>query len=203
MYILLCGYPPFYDDDNFKMLELISSNQYEFNPSQWDHISIDAKDLIQHLLVSNPKERFTASDCLQHAWFHLNHQENNLQTEQFLTNIKRFNAKRRLKKAFRCSYFSSFLLMHRNSDPNMLLRPDSFSLKNEDENNNNNLLPRRNSRSNSNASFLPYTSSSVISSNKNDQSFSSHEVSLPSIFQSQEQSTTQIKLLHKNNNPII
>lgn len=56
----LCGYPPFYEDSNEKLFEMIKSGKLEFPSPQWDTISDGAKDLIKHLLNVDPKLRYTA-----------------------------------------------------------------------------------------------------------------------------------------------
>jgi len=70
MYILLCGYPPFFDDgENMAALfEQIMSGSFEFADPYWTDISAQAKDLIEHLLVVDPLKRFTAAKCLEHPW---------------------------------------------------------------------------------------------------------------------------------------
>jgi len=70
MYILLCGYPPFFDDgENMAALfEQIMSGSFEFADPYWTDISSGAKDLIEHLLVVDPAKRFTAAQCLEHPW---------------------------------------------------------------------------------------------------------------------------------------
>jgi len=39
LYILLCGFPPFYDDDNFVLFEKIKRGEYDFPSPSWDNIS--------------------------------------------------------------------------------------------------------------------------------------------------------------------
>mmetsp|Transcript_32581 Transcript_32581/g.81655 ORF Transcript_32581/g.81655 Transcript_32581/m.81655 type:complete len:300 (-) Transcript_32581:316-1215(-) len=70
MYILLCGFPPFYDDGNNmgKLFEQIIEGEYSYPDEYWAHISEDAKDLIDHLLMVDPAQRFTAKQCLEHRW---------------------------------------------------------------------------------------------------------------------------------------
>jgi len=69
LYILLCGYPPFYSEKEPELFESIMQANYSFHIPYWDHISDEAKDLICHLLVVNPKERYTATEAIQHQWF--------------------------------------------------------------------------------------------------------------------------------------
>jgi len=69
MYILLCGYPPFYNENDGRLFDSIMAGQYEFHSPYWDNISGQAKDLIKKLLVVNPKQRLTAKQALEHEWF--------------------------------------------------------------------------------------------------------------------------------------
>jgi len=71
MYILLCGFPPFFDDTNdiTNLFEQILSGVYDFPEPYWDDVSASAKDLIGRLLVVEPKNRLSATQALQHPWF--------------------------------------------------------------------------------------------------------------------------------------
>jgi serine/threonine protein kinase len=69
MYIILCGYPPFYDENDAVLFENIMAGKFEFHSPYWDNVSEEAKDLISHLLVVNPKKRYTAKQALEHKWF--------------------------------------------------------------------------------------------------------------------------------------
>ena len=46
LYILLCGEPPFYDNDNFELYEKIKQGKFTMNQPVWKYISSEAKDLI-------------------------------------------------------------------------------------------------------------------------------------------------------------
>uniref|UniRef100_A0A4W4EE18 Protein kinase domain-containing protein n=1 Tax=Electrophorus electricus TaxID=8005 RepID=A0A4W4EE18_ELEEL len=67
-YILLCGYPPFYDENDAKLFEQILKAEYEFDSPYWDDISDSAKDFIVHLMERDPKLRYTCEQALQHPW---------------------------------------------------------------------------------------------------------------------------------------
>ncbi|XP_029429944.1 calcium/calmodulin-dependent protein kinase type 1G [Rhinatrema bivittatum] len=67
-YILLCGYPPFYEDTESRLFEKIKEGCYEFESPFWDDISHSAKDFIRTLLEKDPKERFTCEKALRHPW---------------------------------------------------------------------------------------------------------------------------------------
>ena len=68
IYVMLCGFPPFYDEENEKMFELIKKCQYDFPSPFWDDISSSAKDLISKLLVTDPKKRLSVEEALKHEW---------------------------------------------------------------------------------------------------------------------------------------
>lgn len=72
MFILLCGYPPFYAETNTKLFDKIMGGKYAFASPYWDKISESAKDLIRHLLVVDPKKRYTSDQILQHPWIKQN-----------------------------------------------------------------------------------------------------------------------------------
>jgi len=67
LYILLVGYPPFYADNDPALFKKIMACDYDFGEG-WDVISTQAKDLVKNLLVKDPKKRFTAQQCLNHAF---------------------------------------------------------------------------------------------------------------------------------------
>jgi serine/threonine protein kinase len=64
----LCGFPPFFDDDNVVLFDKIKKGQYDFPSPSWDNISSDAKNIIKGLLVVDPMKRITPDDLLKHPW---------------------------------------------------------------------------------------------------------------------------------------
>jgi len=68
MYVVLCGYPPFYGDTDADVLSKVRLGNYSFNAADWKNISDDAKNLIRSLLKINPKDRYTAEQALNHDW---------------------------------------------------------------------------------------------------------------------------------------
>ncbi|KXJ12506.1 calcium/calmodulin-dependent protein kinase type 1D isoform X2 [Exaiptasia diaphana] len=67
-YILLCGYPPFYDESDANLFAQIMRGEYEFDAPYWDEISESAKDFIRHLMEVDPKKRYTCKQSLAHPW---------------------------------------------------------------------------------------------------------------------------------------
>lgn len=68
IYIMLCGFPPFYDENNQTLFQLIKQGTFEFPSPYWDDISELAKDLICKLLRVNPAERLDADGIMAHPW---------------------------------------------------------------------------------------------------------------------------------------
>ncbi|XP_034946123.1 MAP kinase-interacting serine/threonine-protein kinase 1 isoform X2 [Chelonus insularis] len=83
MYILLCGYPPFYGNcgtecgwekgENCQacqelLFTSIQQGVYDFPDKEWREISEDAKDLIRGLLVKDAYRRLSAECVLKHPW---------------------------------------------------------------------------------------------------------------------------------------
>eukprot|EP00158_Paraphelidium_tribonemae_P007362 Partr_v1_DN28218_c0_g1_i1_m76471 putative calcium calmodulin-dependent protein kinase len=67
-YILLCGYPPFYNEDNQELFQQIMRGEFEFDSPHWDDISLEAKDFISKLLVVDPKKRYDTKKALRHSF---------------------------------------------------------------------------------------------------------------------------------------
>jgi serine/threonine protein kinase len=51
--------------------------RYTMTGSRWKNVSEDAKNFIRRLLLTNPKERMSVTDALQHSWI-VNRTLNNL-----------------------------------------------------------------------------------------------------------------------------
>jgi len=68
VYILLCGFPPFYGDNDAQMFRKIKAGTYKFLSPYWDPISADAKDFVSKLLVVDPKKRMDCKMALNHKW---------------------------------------------------------------------------------------------------------------------------------------
>ncbi|KAH0475452.1 MAG: uncharacterized protein KVP18_001888, partial [Porospora cf. gigantea A] len=68
LYILLCGYPPFYGQDNKEILRKVKIGEFSFDPRHWKRVSEHAKDLVRRLLTYDPRRRPSAADSIQHPW---------------------------------------------------------------------------------------------------------------------------------------
>jgi len=70
MYVLLCGYPPFFaeSEDDDEIIALVCKGNFSFKPSDWDEVSDESKNLIRSLLTLDPEQRCSAEDALGHEW---------------------------------------------------------------------------------------------------------------------------------------
>jgi len=96
IYILLCGYPPFYADNAPALFKKIMEVKYDFDDPSWEEVSEEAKDLIRHLLVKDPKQRWTAKQCAAHPWVRGVAGKATDFSKQ-LKELKDYNSKRKLK----------------------------------------------------------------------------------------------------------
>ncbi|XP_010781052.1 calcium/calmodulin-dependent protein kinase type 1 [Notothenia coriiceps] len=99
-YILLCGYPPFYDENDAKLFEQILKAEYEFDSPYWDDISDSAKDFICHLMEKEPLKRYTCDQALQHPWICGDTALDKNIHESVSAQIKKNFAKSKWKQAF-------------------------------------------------------------------------------------------------------
>lgn len=101
MFVLLCGYPPFFGDSDQEVLSKVKMGNFSFNPADWKNVSEDAKDLIRSLLKMNPRARFTADQALQHEWIKLKAPmaKNVSLQSNFVDNLRGFRSQNKLKKA--------------------------------------------------------------------------------------------------------
>ncbi|KDR20580.1 Calcium/calmodulin-dependent protein kinase type 1D, partial [Zootermopsis nevadensis] len=67
-YILLCGYPPFYDENDANLFAQILKGEFEFDSPYWDDISDSAKDFIRQLMCVDVEKRYTCRQALAHPW---------------------------------------------------------------------------------------------------------------------------------------
>jgi calcium-dependent protein kinase len=69
LYMLIVGSPPFSGESDKKIFSSVRKGVYDKNYSRWKNASSEVKDLIEKLLVSDPKKRLSAKEALEHVWF--------------------------------------------------------------------------------------------------------------------------------------
>ena len=137
-YILLCGYPPFSgscgvrcgwseggpcETCQMNLFNNIQQGFYEFHPAEWGSVSMEAKDLINKLLVKDAKKRLGAKEVLAHAWFS-NGRSTDLKTA---TKINRFDDNYPCLLIY-IILFSSGIIQQSHCPSLQNLRPPSIAL---------------------------------------------------------------------------
>uniref|UniRef100_A0A665V949 calcium/calmodulin-dependent protein kinase n=1 Tax=Echeneis naucrates TaxID=173247 RepID=A0A665V949_ECHNA len=100
LYILLVGYPPFWDEDQHKLYQQIKAGAYDFPSPEWDTVTPEAKNLINQMLTINPAKRITAQEALKHPWVcQRSTVASMMHRQETVECLKKFNARRKLKVA--------------------------------------------------------------------------------------------------------
>ncbi|XP_048114787.1 calcium/calmodulin-dependent protein kinase type II subunit beta isoform X22 [Alosa alosa] len=100
LYILLVGYPPFWDEDQHKLYQQIKAGAYDFPSPEWDTVTPEAKNLINQMLTINPAKRINAQEALKHPWVcQRSTVASMMHRQETVECLKKFNARRKLKGA--------------------------------------------------------------------------------------------------------
>ncbi|XP_054912368.1 calcium/calmodulin-dependent protein kinase type II delta 1 chain isoform X2 [Poeciliopsis prolifica] len=122
LYILLVGYPPFWDEDQHRLYQQIKAGAYDFPSPEWDTVTAEAKDLINKMLTINPAKRVTAADALKHPWIcQRSTVASMVHRQETVECLKKFNARRKLKGAILTTIlatrnFSAKSLLNKKTD---------------------------------------------------------------------------------------
>ncbi|XP_069124011.1 calcium/calmodulin-dependent protein kinase type II delta chain-like isoform X12 [Argopecten irradians] len=100
LYILLVGYPPFWDEDQHRLYAQIKAGAYDYPSPEWDTVTPEAKNLINSMLTVNPAKRINATEALKHPWICQRERVASVVHRQETVDcLKKFNARRKLKGA--------------------------------------------------------------------------------------------------------
>lgn len=99
LHLLLSGMIPFVGSGS-KLLQNIQKAHVSMSSPVWSGISESAKNLVTRLLTADPQERITVTEALQHPWIADRKRVcNSKNLNQTISNLSKFNARRRLKGA--------------------------------------------------------------------------------------------------------
>ncbi|KAJ4772397.1 Calcium-dependent protein kinase [Rhynchospora pubera] len=99
LYILLCGVPPFWAENDEGIAQAIIRGKYTLEREPWPRVSENAKDLVQKMLDPNPYRRLTAKEVLEHPWLkNANLAPNISLGEEVRSRLKQFSAMNKFKK---------------------------------------------------------------------------------------------------------
>ncbi|GJP57262.1 hypothetical protein CLOM_g16287 [Closterium sp. NIES-68] len=68
LYILLCGFPPFWAATNAELEQIIRAAAVDFRHPRWVAVSDGAKDLVQRMLTKDVRRRISALEIFGHPW---------------------------------------------------------------------------------------------------------------------------------------
>ncbi|XP_051973063.1 calcium/calmodulin-dependent protein kinase type II subunit beta-like isoform X18 [Xyrauchen texanus] len=133
LYILLVGYPPFWDEDQHKLYQQIKAGAYDFPSPEWDTVTPEAKNLINQMLTINPAKRIMAQEALKHPWVcQRSTVASMMHRQETVECLKKFNARRKLKGAILTTmlvsrnFSAAKSLLNKKAD----VKPQSNSTKN-------------------------------------------------------------------------
>ncbi|WOK98574.1 calcium-dependent protein kinase 15 [Canna indica] len=99
LYILLAGVPPFWGDNDEGTFAAILRGHMDFSSDPWPSISPGAKDLVKKMLRTDPKERLTAAEILNHSWVREDGEAPDKPLDlAVIDRMKQFRAMNKLKK---------------------------------------------------------------------------------------------------------
>ena len=101
LYILLCGYPPFYDENNNNavIFKQIKAGAFTFADPYWTDISQDAKDLVTACLTVDPAKRINCEGVFKSTWMASDTVASSLHIAHFSDNMRKYNLRRKFKGA--------------------------------------------------------------------------------------------------------
>ncbi|XP_020927777.1 calcium/calmodulin-dependent protein kinase type II subunit gamma isoform X12 [Oryx dammah] len=135
LYILLVGYPPFWDEDQHKLYQQIKAGAYDFPSPEWDTVTPEAKNLINQMLTINPAKRITADQALKHPWVcQRSTVASMMHRQETVECLRKFNARRKLKGAILTTmlvsrnFSAAKSLLNKKSDGGVKKRKSSSSV---------------------------------------------------------------------------
>ncbi|XP_077093345.1 calcium/calmodulin-dependent protein kinase type II delta chain isoform X12 [Siphateles boraxobius] len=137
LYILLVGYPPFWDEDQHKLYQQIKAGAYDFPSPEWDTVTPEAKNLINQMLTINPAKRITADQAIKHPWIcQRSTVASMMHRQETVECLRKFNARRKLKGAI----LTTMLVSRNFSACKSLLNKKSDGVKPQTNNNKNSVV---------------------------------------------------------------
>ncbi|CAJ1051839.1 calcium/calmodulin-dependent protein kinase type 1D-like isoform X1 [Xyrichtys novacula] len=127
-YILLCGYPPFFEDNETRLFSKIMRAEYAFHSPFWDDVSESAKDFIRNMMEKNPKKRFLTEQALRHPWIAENTAKDIDLYQSVCEQLEKNFAKSKWKQAFNAATAIHHMkkLSQSDSSPSPCSTPDAI-----------------------------------------------------------------------------
>jgi serine/threonine protein kinase len=97
LYSMLSGYHAF--DPDGELEDIVDGLYYEMKGDGWDQISLDAKQLVQAILVTDPDKRPSIEEILAHPWLSERASTKGL-GGMYLARIKQLSLRQKMRKFF-------------------------------------------------------------------------------------------------------
>lgn len=68
LYVILCGYEPFYGTSDDELIEANRNTVLEFPKEEWSSVSKQAIELVKSMMLVDPDKRPSASQVLANPW---------------------------------------------------------------------------------------------------------------------------------------
>ncbi|XP_038151680.1 calcium/calmodulin-dependent protein kinase type II subunit gamma isoform X6 [Cyprinodon tularosa] len=166
LYILLVGYPPFWDEDQHKLYQQIKAGAYDFPSPEWDTVTPEAKNLINQMLTINPAKRITADQALKHPWVcQRSTVASMMHRQETVECLRKFNARRKLKGAI----ITTMLVSRNFSACKTLLNKKTDGVKSQGNNSKNSVVSSSSSTKDSSmSSSTPMEAQTTVVHNPTD-----------------------------------
>ncbi|XP_015238424.1 PREDICTED: calcium/calmodulin-dependent protein kinase type II subunit gamma-like isoform X6 [Cyprinodon variegatus] len=166
LYILLVGYPPFWDEDQHKLYQQIKAGAYDFPSPEWDTVTPEAKNLINQMLTINPAKRITADQALKHPWVcQRSTVASMMHRQETVECLRKFNARRKLKGAI----ITTMLVSRNFSACKTLLNKKTDGVKSQGNNSKNSVVSSSSSTKDSSmSSSAPMEAQTTVVHNPTD-----------------------------------
>lgn len=100
LYMLLSGRPPFNGRSDEVILSHILKGKYSLHIREFEHVSKEAKDLTQRMLLYDQTQRISIKDALNSKWFtKVMETANGVLDPNVMSNLKSFNLKNKMQQA--------------------------------------------------------------------------------------------------------
>jgi len=103
MYVLFCGYVPFSGKSVQDIIRAARRNSLKFEGSEWEHISIEAKNFVSRMCEKDPKLRLDSETAVRDPWLQSTQQSGSVvdksESASLLRNLRSFNAGSGFKRA--------------------------------------------------------------------------------------------------------
>ncbi|XP_032397215.1 calcium/calmodulin-dependent protein kinase type II subunit gamma isoform X32 [Etheostoma spectabile] len=159
LYILLVGYPPFWDEDQHKLYQQIKAGAYDFPSPEWDTVTPEAKNLINQMLTINPAKRITADQAIKHPWIcQRSTVASMMHRQETVECLRKFNARRKLKGAI----LTTMLVSRNFSACKTLLNKKSDGVKSQGTNSKNSVVSSSSTKDSSMSSSAPMEAQTTV-----------------------------------------